>query len=92
MIACHARSILRARKPSAVTKRINICILLSALKERGDDEMGYSHTNSKGQKYYLHKKGRLFFFSKMSAGSISLPSGFKVIENRRTGLPMVKRV
>jgi hypothetical protein len=53
--------------------------------------MGYEHTNSKGVTYYLHQKGRLFYFSKDKKGSIDLPSGFKVIENKRTGLPMLKR-
>jgi len=53
--------------------------------------MAYEHTNSKGQKYWLHQKGRLFFFSKNSEGSIDLPEGLTVIENQRTGLPMVKK-
>jgi hypothetical protein len=53
--------------------------------------MGYEHTNSRGQKYYLHSKGRLYFFSKKSEGSIELPKEFKIIENKKTGLPMVKR-
>lgn len=58
--------------------------------------MGYSHKNRKGQTYWLHsRKGRggamLYFFSKKKEGSIDLPKVFKVIENKRTGLPMVKR-
>jgi len=58
--------------------------------------MGYSHTNSRGIKYYLHKRvgkggATLFFFSKKPEGSIDLPEKFKVIENERTGLPMVKK-
>ncbi len=53
--------------------------------------MGYEHTNSKGQKYYLHQKGMLFYFSKDPAESIDLPEGMKVVENERTGLPMVKK-
>ncbi len=53
--------------------------------------MGYEHTNSKGQRYYLHQRGRLFYFSKDSASSIDLPEGFAVVENQRTGLPMLKR-
>ena len=58
--------------------------------------MGYSHTNSRGQTYYLHgRKGKggamLYFFSKEHATSIELPHNMTVIENERTGLPMVKR-
>lgn len=53
--------------------------------------MGYEHLNSKGQKYYLHAKGKLFFFSKKQEGGIGLPEGFQVVENQRTGLPMLKR-
>jgi hypothetical protein len=54
--------------------------------------MPYSHTNSRGQTYYLHTRGgRLFFFSKDPAGAIDLPEKFNVVENPRTGLPMVKK-
>jgi hypothetical protein len=53
--------------------------------------MAYEHTNSKGQKYFLHSKGRLFFFSKSPEGAIDLPGDLTVIENKRTGLPMVKK-
>lgn len=58
--------------------------------------MTFQYTNSRGQTYWLHSRvgkggATLFFFSKDSSGSIDLPSGFKVIENERTGLPMLKR-
>lgn len=53
--------------------------------------MGYEHENSRGQKYSLHQRGKLFFFSKKSEESIGLPPGFDVVENQRTGLPMLKR-
>jgi len=53
--------------------------------------MAYEHTNSKGQKYFLHQKGRLFFFSKKSEEAIDLPSDLEVFENSRTHLPMVRR-
>lgn len=58
--------------------------------------MGYAHKNSRGQTYYLHSRegkggAMLYFFSKDSNGSIDLPSGLKVFENPRTGLPMVKK-
>ncbi len=53
--------------------------------------MGYSHKNSKGLTYYLHQKGRLFYFSKDPKLGIELPVGYKVVENQRTGLPMLKK-
>jgi hypothetical protein len=54
--------------------------------------MAYEHTNSKGVKYYLHSRGRLMFFSKSPEDSIDLPSNdFEIVENTRTGLPMVRR-
>lgn len=53
--------------------------------------MAYESTNSKGQKYFLHSKGRLFFFSKSPEESIDLPSNLEVFENPRTHLPMVRK-
>lgn len=53
--------------------------------------MAYEHTNSKGQKFWLHNRGKLFFFSKSPEGAIDLPSHLEVFENKRTGLPMVRR-
>lgn len=54
--------------------------------------MGYSHKNSRGQTYWLHTRGgKLFFFSKNEMDSVDLPSHLTVIENSRTGLPMVKK-
>jgi len=62
--------------------------------------MAFSHTNSKSQTYHLHtqevklKGGRLqriYYFSKDPKGSIDKPEGFKVLENKRTGLPFLKR-
>jgi hypothetical protein len=63
--------------------------------------MAYSHTNSKGQTYYLHERKRetksggttsLYFFSKeVKAGAIdSVPSGYQVAE-MATGLPVLKK-
>ena len=49
------------------------------------------HTNSRGKKYYLHQKGRLYYFSKDPKDGIDLPEGMMIIENERTGLPMVKK-
>ncbi len=58
--------------------------------------MGFEQTNSKGQKYFLHSqvmknKRVLFFFSKKKEGGIEFPAGYKVIENPKTGLPMLKK-
>ncbi|KKR80001.1 MAG: hypothetical protein UU73_C0001G0296 [Candidatus Daviesbacteria bacterium GW2011_GWA1_41_61] len=65
-------------------------------------KMAYKHTNKKGVDYYLHSKevklrsGRnqtIYYFAK-EAGSGSLdnvPAGFKVVENERTGLPILKK-
>jgi hypothetical protein len=58
--------------------------------------MAYSKVNSRGQTYWLHSRegrggAKLFFFSKDATDSIDLPDRLTVIENARTGLPMVKR-
>jgi hypothetical protein len=54
--------------------------------------MVYEHTNSKGKKYFLHSKGKLFYFSgTMKENAIDLPEGYKVVENQTTGLPMLKK-
>jgi hypothetical protein len=55
--------------------------------------MVFEYTNSKGIKYYLHQKGRLFFFSKNTEGALdSLPVGFQIMENPKTGIPILKKV
>lgn len=64
--------------------------------------MAYSVTNSKGQTYYLHsrhvtlrggRKQTIYFFArKEKEGALEeLPEGYKVVENKRTGLPLLKR-
>ncbi|MBU5557901.1 MAG: hypothetical protein QW751_02240 [Candidatus Aenigmatarchaeota archaeon] len=53
--------------------------------------MAYSYKNSKGVTFYLHSRGKLLFFSKDPAGAIDLPSNLEVVENPRTGLPMVRK-
>jgi hypothetical protein len=53
--------------------------------------MAYSHKNSKGVTYWLHNRGKLFFFSKNPEGAIDLPDNLEVFENPRTGLPMVRK-
>ena len=53
--------------------------------------MSFSHKNSKGNIYWLHQKGKLFFFSKNPEDSIDLPINLEIFENPRTGLPMVRK-
>jgi len=64
--------------------------------------MAYSTKNSKGQTYYLHSKdvtlrgGRsqtIYYFAKeVKDGSLDeIPEGYTVVENKRTGLPMLKK-
>ena len=53
--------------------------------------MAYSHKNSKGVTYWLHNRGKLFFFSKNPEGAIDKPDNLEVFENPRTGLPMVRK-
>ncbi len=64
--------------------------------------MAYKHTNSKGTGYYLHGKDvklrsgrtqRIYYFAKdVRAEALDeVPTGFKVVENSRTGLPVLKR-
>ncbi len=65
--------------------------------------MAYSTKNSKGQTYILHSKdvtlrgGRkqtIYFFAReeKAEGALDeIPAGYKVIENKRTGLPMLKK-
>jgi len=64
--------------------------------------MAYSVTNSKGQAYFLHgkmvtlrggRKQQIYYFARKekSDAMASLPTGYKVTENKRTGLPMLKK-
>jgi len=64
--------------------------------------MAYETKNSKGQTYYLHSKdvtlrgGRpqtIYYFAKeVKTGSLDeIPEGYTVMENKRTGLPMLKK-
>lgn len=65
--------------------------------------MAYQHTNAKGIGYYLHsteitlkgsgKKQTIYFFAKSERqGAMDeMPDGYKVIENKRTGLPVLKK-
>jgi hypothetical protein len=65
--------------------------------------MAFSYKNSKGQTYFLNSKdvtlkstGRvqtIYFFSKDERNTAlnEVPSGKKVVENERTGLPFLKK-
>jgi hypothetical protein len=64
--------------------------------------MAYTHTNSKGQTYYLHQRDvtlkggrvqRIYFFAReVKDGAIdAMPAGMQVVENPRTGLPILKK-
>jgi hypothetical protein len=64
--------------------------------------MAFSHVNSKGQTYYLHMRDvtlkggrvqRIYFFAReVKDGAIdALPEGYIVVENPRTGLPILKK-
>lgn len=65
--------------------------------------MAYSVTNSKGQTYYLHHKnvtlrgGRrqtIYYFArkeKDEGGLAAIPEGYKVVESKRTALPLLKK-
>jgi len=64
--------------------------------------MAFSHVNSKGQTYYLHQRdvtlkgGRLqriyFFGREAKEGAIdAIPEGMEIVENTRTGLPILKK-
>jgi hypothetical protein len=55
--------------------------------------MAYAHTNSKGNTYYLHSKGRMFFFAKeIKEGALdALPAGYSVNE-MKTGMLVLKKI
>ncbi len=50
-----------------------------------------SYKNSRGKVYYLHKKGKLYYFSQEPENAVELPEGYVIVENTRTGLPMLKK-
>lgn len=55
--------------------------------------MAYAHTNSKGTTYYLHSKGKMFFFSReVKEGALdAVPAGYTVVE-MKTGMLALKKV
>lgn len=65
--------------------------------------MAFNYKNSKGQTYILHskdvtlrgsgKKQRIFFFARDERPEAldAVPEGYIVVENKKTGLPVLKR-
>jgi hypothetical protein len=64
--------------------------------------MAFTYKNKKGDTYYLHKKdvtlrgGRqqtIYYFARdVRDGAIDeVPSGYKVVETERTGMPVLKK-
>jgi len=53
--------------------------------------MVFEYKNKKEVTYYLHQKGRLYYFARENKSGIDMPEGFTVVENSRTGLPMLKK-
>lgn len=55
--------------------------------------MTFDFVNTRGIKYYLHRKGNLYYFKKekVDKNACMLPNKFEVVENIRNGLPMVKK-
>ncbi|MBI2463750.1 hypothetical protein HYV57_02240 [Candidatus Peregrinibacteria bacterium] len=64
--------------------------------------MAYSHVNSKRQTYFLHqrlvtlrggRKQTIYFFSREEKEGVmdEIPAGYEVMENKRTGLPMLRK-
>lgn len=64
--------------------------------------MAFSFKNSKGVTYYLHYKDvtlrggrqqRIYFFARdvRSNALDAVPTGYKVVETERTGMPVLKK-
>jgi hypothetical protein len=56
-------------------------------------KMAYAHTNSKGNTYYLHSNGKMFYFAKevKAEGALdAVPAGYNVAE-MKTGLLVLKK-
>lgn len=77
---------------------------LKLRRAKGVIEMAFSYKNSKGETYYLHNQDvvlrgsgmkRTIYFFKREEDKNSLdevPSEFKVVENKKSGLPFLKKV
>lgn len=54
------------------------------------------YISKKGEKWWLHKtEGRggtvIYFFSKDPIDAIDIPKGWEVVENPKTGLPILRK-
>jgi len=52
---------------------------------------GFSYTNKRDKTYYLHQRGKLFYFSKDPMHGVDKPDNMTVVENKQTGLPLLKK-
>jgi len=87
-----AREVVKAERVNEIEKSIESTKeLVQSTPEKLPTKEPYSYTNSKGQKYFLHQRGKLFYFSKDPDNAISLPAGMKVIESEKTGLPILRK-
>lgn len=64
--------------------------------------MAYKHKNAKGTDYFLHSKDvrlrsgkqqRIYYFAKevRKEALDNLPEGYQIVENLKTGLPILKK-
>ncbi len=64
--------------------------------------MAFSHTNSRGNTYFLHgkevtlkggRKQKIYYFGKEAKefSMDAVPDGYMIIESSRTGLPILKK-
>ncbi len=65
--------------------------------------MAFSVTNRRQETYYLHARDielrnhhaqRIYFFAKSQKDGVidAVPEGYEVVENLRTGLPVLRRI
>jgi len=70
-------------------EKLKDTVVIEKLPERKIE--GFAYTNSRDVTYYLHNKGKLFFFSKDPMHAVDKPENRTVIENKMTGLPILKK-
>jgi len=70
-------------------EKLKETVVIEKLPERKLE--GFEYTNKRGVTYYLHNKGKLFYFSKDPMHAVDKPDNRTVIENKMTGLPILKK-
>ncbi len=70
-------------------EKLKETVVIEKLPERKLE--GFAYINKKGVTYYLHNRGKLFYFSKDPMHAVDKPEQFLVVENKMTGLPLVKK-